>query len=137
MFKGLNLKIHPNESVAVVGESGSGKSTLVNLVLRFYDPNQGEVLIDGVSAKNYNLRQLRAKMGLVMQEPTLFNYTIAENILYGKSEATNDEIEEAARVANALEFIQSHELNMSNEGSPSILWNAYVSKKDTIVSKIG
>lgn len=137
VFKGLNLKIHPNESVAVVGESGSGKSTLVNLVLRFYDPDQGEVLIDGINAKNYNLRQLRQRMGLVMQEPTLFNYTIAENILYGKSEASNEEIEEAARVANALEFIQSQELNMSNEDSPQVLWNAYVTKQDTIISKIG
>lgn len=59
MFKGLNLKIHPNESVAVVGESGSGKSTLVNLVLRFYDPDYGQVLIDGVDIKQYNLKQLR------------------------------------------------------------------------------
>jgi ATP-binding cassette subfamily B (MDR/TAP) protein 1 len=56
VFKGMNLKIHPNESVAVVGESGSGKSTLVNLILRFYDPDMGEVLIDGVNIKNYNLK---------------------------------------------------------------------------------
>ena len=87
VFKGLNLTIHPNESVAVVGESGSGKSTLVNLVLRFYDPDQGEVLIDGINAKDYNLKQLRSRMGLVMQEPTLFNYTIKENILYGNNDA--------------------------------------------------
>lgn len=66
VFKGLNLKINPNESVAVVGESGSGKSTLVNLVLRFYDPDHGQVLIDGVDARNYNLKQLRKRMGLVM-----------------------------------------------------------------------
>lgn len=83
VFKGLNLKIHQNESVAVVGESGSGKSTLVNLLLRFYDPDFGEVLIDGVDIKEYNLKELRKRMGLVMQEPTLFNYTIKENILYG------------------------------------------------------
>lgn len=89
VFKGLNLKILPNESVAVVGESGSGKSTLVNLLLRFYEPDHGEVLIDGINIKQYNLRQLRARMGLVMQEPTLFNYTIKENILYGKSMATD------------------------------------------------
>jgi ATP-binding cassette subfamily B (MDR/TAP) protein 1 len=66
VFKGLNLKIRPNESVAVVGESGSGKSTLVNLILRFYDPDHGRVLIDGVDVRNYNLKQLRARMGLVM-----------------------------------------------------------------------
>ena len=66
VFKGLNLKINPNESVAVVGESGSGKSTLVNLILRFYDPDHGEVVIDGVNVKNYDLKQLRKRMGLVM-----------------------------------------------------------------------
>lgn len=83
VFKGLSLKIHPNESVALVGESGSGKSTFVNLVLRFYDPDFGQVLIDGVDVREYNLKTLRRKMGLVMQEPTLFNCTIKENILYG------------------------------------------------------
>ncbi len=107
VFKGLNLKIHPNESIAVVGESGSGKSTLVNLVLRFYDPNLGQVLIDGIDAREYNLKQLRERMGLVMQEPTLFNYTIRENILYGKSFASDAEIRDAAQIANALEFIEA------------------------------
>ena len=89
VFKGLNLTINPNESVAMVGESGSGKSTLVNLLLRFYDPDFGEVLIDGVNIKKYNLRQLRKRIGLVMQEPILFNYTITENILYGEDYAKN------------------------------------------------
>lgn len=65
VFKGLNLKINQNESVAVVGESGSGKSTLVNLVLRFYDPDHGQVLIDGVDVRQYNLKELRRRMGLV------------------------------------------------------------------------
>lgn len=104
------MKIQPNESIAVVGESGSGKSTLVNLVLRFYDPNLGQVLIDGVDIREYNLKQLRERMGLVMQEPTLFNYTIRENILYGKSFATDHEVRQAAVVANALEFIEDQEL---------------------------
>lgn len=66
IFKDFNLKIMPNESVAVVGESGCGKSTLVNLILRFYDPTEGEILIDGVNIKKYNLRQLRQRMGYVM-----------------------------------------------------------------------
>jgi len=92
VFKGLNLKISPNESVAVVGESGSGKSTLVNLLLRFYDPDHGSVLIDGIDSREYNLKHLRQRMGLVMQEPTLFNYTIKENILYGKDNSSNSEI---------------------------------------------
>jgi ABC-type multidrug transport system fused ATPase/permease subunit len=137
VFKGLNLKINPNESVAVVGESGSGKSTLVNLILRFYDPDHGEVLIDGVNVKNYDLKQLRKRMGLVMQEPTLFNYTIKENILYGNSTALDSEIREAAKVANALEFIESQGLQSSFEDSASVLYNAYLSKKEEIVKKLG
>jgi len=137
VFKGLNLKINPNESVAVVGESGSGKSTLVNLILRFYDPDQGEVLIDGVNIKNYDLKQLRMRMGLVMQEPTLFNYTIKENILYGNSTAKDSEIREAAKIANALEFIESQGLQSSFEDSASVLHQAYVDRKADIVSRIG
>lgn len=66
IFKGLNLTINPKESVAIVGESGCGKSTLANLILRFYDPDFGEVLIDGINVKEYNLRDLRRRMGLVM-----------------------------------------------------------------------
>jgi ABC-type multidrug transport system fused ATPase/permease subunit len=137
VFKGLNLTINPNESVAVVGESGSGKSTLVNLILRFYDPDFGEVLIDGVNVKDYNLKQLRKRMGLVMQEPTLFNYTIKENILYGKSDAKDSELRESARVANALEFIESQALYSSFEDSATVLLNAYIDRKKEIISRIG
>jgi ATP-binding cassette subfamily B (MDR/TAP) protein 1 len=110
IFKGLNLTINPNESMAVVGESGSGKSTFVNLLLRFYDPDMGEVLVDDVNIKNYDLQEYRRKLGLVMQEPTLFNYTIKENILYGSSLATNSKILEAAQVANATEFIENSQI---------------------------
>ena len=137
VFKGLNLTIHPNESVAVVGESGSGKSTLVNLVMRFYDANQGEVLIDGINIKRYNLKQLRLRMGLVMQEPTLFNYTVKENILYGKSDAKDSDIREAAVIANAIEFIESNELSETYEDSAIVLRNAYFEKKEQIVGLIG
>jgi ATP-binding cassette subfamily B (MDR/TAP) protein 1 len=122
VFKGLNLKIHANESVAIVGESGSGKSTLVNLVLRFYDPCEGEVLIDGVNVKDYNLKELRKKMGLVMQEPTLFNYTIKENILYGLDEAKDSDVRAAAEIANALEFIESQELFKAFDDSAFTLY---------------
>jgi ABC-type multidrug transport system fused ATPase/permease subunit len=96
VLKGLNLTIKPNETVALVGESGCGKSTLMSLLLRFYDPDSGDILIDGVNIKEYSISSLRNLMGLVMQEPTLFNYTISENILYGKLEAKNSEIIEAA-----------------------------------------
>lgn len=83
VLRGLNLKIEPNEIVALVGESGCGKSTFVQLVLRFYDVNDGQILIDGVDIREYNLHSLRSVMGFVQQEPTLFNYNIQENILYG------------------------------------------------------
>jgi ABC-type multidrug transport system fused ATPase/permease subunit len=72
-----------------VGESGQGKSTLINLIMRFYDPDFGQVLIDGVDVRCYKLDQLRGRMGLVMQEPTLFNYSVRENILYGNLKASN------------------------------------------------
>ena len=137
VFKGLNLKINPNESIAVVGESGSGKSTLVNLVLRFYDPDHGQVLIDGIDSREYNIKDLRQRMGLVMQEPTLFNYTIRENILYGKSFASDMEVREAAEVANALEFIEANDLQMVFDDSANVLLNVWMEKKNEIVEKIG
>jgi len=84
VFKGLNLKINPKDCIAIVGESGQGKSTFINLLMRFYDADFGHIYIDGIDIKKYNIRELRQRMGLVMQEPTLFNYTIKENVLYGK-----------------------------------------------------
>lgn len=88
----MNLVINPGESVALVGESGCGKSTFVNLMMRFYDPDFGEILLDGVNIKDYNLHELRKAVSLVMQEPIIFNYSILENILYGKLDAKNSEI---------------------------------------------
>jgi ABC-type multidrug transport system fused ATPase/permease subunit len=101
------LKINPKETIALVGESGCGKSTTVALLLRFYDVNHGKILIDGIDIRDYHLGDLRRAMGLVMQEPTLFNYTISENILYGSHNSTNSEIKEAAETANAIEFIEA------------------------------
>lgn len=89
VLKGLSLIINPNESVALVGESGCGKSTFVNLMMRFYDPDHGTILLDGVDIKKYNIHDLRRAVSLVMQEPSIFNYSIKENVLYGKLDATN------------------------------------------------
>lgn len=83
ILKGLNLKINPMDNIALVAESGQGKSTIVLLLLRFYECEFGEILVDGVNIRDYNLHAYRKTMGLVMQEPLLFNYTIKENVLYG------------------------------------------------------
>ena len=110
VLRGLNLVINPGESVALVGESGCGKSTFVNLMMRFYDPEYGTILLDDRDIKTYNLHELRTAISLVMQEPIVFNYTILENILYGKTDATNTEILEACQKANCLEFIEKSDM---------------------------
>ncbi|XP_057516104.1 ABC transporter B family member 13-like [Amaranthus tricolor] len=101
----LSLKVPTGRSLAVVGQSGSGKSTLIALVMRFYDPSSGTVLIDGVDIRSLNLKTLRQNIGLVQQEPALFSTTIYENIRYGNERATEIEIMKAAKAANAHGFI--------------------------------
>ncbi|MEI7514329.1 MAG: ABC transporter ATP-binding protein [Betaproteobacteria bacterium] len=103
--RGINLKIAPGEMIGLVGHSGSGKSTLVNLICRFYDVSEGAILVDGVDIRSYAIADFRRNIGLVLQEPFLFFGTIAENIAYGKPEATRSEIVAAARAAHAHEFI--------------------------------
>lgn len=107
IFKGFSLSIQPGKSTALVGQSGSGKSTIIGLIERFYDPLRGSVKIDGRDIKTYNLRALRRHIGLVSQEPTLFAGTIRENIVYGSEIASEAEIENAARSANAHDFISN------------------------------
>ncbi|CAO2044867.1 unnamed protein product [Urochloa humidicola] len=107
IFKGFSLSIQPGKSTALVGQSGSGKSTIIGLIERFYDPLVGSVEIDGRDIKTYNLRALRKHIGLVSQEPILFSGTIKENIVYGTETASEEEIESAARYANAHDFISS------------------------------
>lgn len=101
----VSLVIAPGEMIGLVGHSGSGKSTLVNLICRFYDVAEGAVLIDGIDIRSVPVAEYRRNIGLVLQEPFLFFGTIAENIAYGKPEATREEIVAAARAANAHEFI--------------------------------
>ncbi|KAL5991245.1 hypothetical protein ACLOJK_012152 [Asimina triloba] len=107
IFRGLSLVIEAAKQVALVGPSGSGKSTVIGLIERFYDPLKGSVGIDGREIKSYNLRTLRAHIALVSQEPTLFSGTIRDNIAYGRENATESEIMEAAALANAHDFISS------------------------------
>ena len=105
----INLKIEKGKTVALVGSSGAGKSTLVDLVPRFHDAVKGELLIDGIDIKNYSLESLRNQMGIVTQEPILFNDTIANNISLGMENAQPEEIINAAKIANAHNFILQKE----------------------------
>ncbi len=105
VIRGLNLTIEPGEMIGLVGHSGSGKSTLVNLICRFYDVSEGAILVDGVDLRDVRVADYRRNIGLVLQEPFLFFGTIAENIAYGKPDATREEIVAAARAAHAHEFI--------------------------------
>lgn len=106
IFNGFSLCIPSGTTMALVGESGSGKSTVISLVERFYDPQVGEVLIDGVNLKKLKLKWIRQQIGLVSQEPVLFTNTIKENITYGKESATTEEIFRAMELANAAKFVE-------------------------------
>jgi len=103
--KGYSLTISAGATVALCGPSGSGKSTIISLIERFYDPQSGMVMLDGVDIKTLNVKWLRSQLGLVGQEPVLFSGSVATNIGYGRPGATQAEIEEAARAANAHTFI--------------------------------
>ncbi|CAG8541359.1 6798_t:CDS:10, partial [Scutellospora calospora] len=105
ILKGLDMSIYSGKTIALVGSSGSGKSTVISLLLRFYDVNSGEVEVEGVNVKQWNLEYLRANMALVGQEPVLFDLTIEENIAYGKEGCTKEDVEEAAKEANIHNFI--------------------------------
>ncbi|KAJ8898760.1 hypothetical protein K2173_005065 [Erythroxylum novogranatense] len=108
IFRDLSLAIHSGKTVALVGESGSGKSTVISLLQRFYDPDSGNITVDGIEIRKFQLRWLRQQMGLVSQEPVLFNGTIRANVAYGKGgDATEVEILAASELANAHQFISS------------------------------
>ncbi|MFT3841868.1 MAG: ABC transporter transmembrane domain-containing protein [Myxococcaceae bacterium] len=105
VLKGLKLTLEPGEVVALVGPSGAGKSTIASLLYRLYDPAQGKVLLDGVSLTDLEPNWLRRQIGVVAQEPLLFSASVAENIRYGRPDATDEEVEAAAKMANAHTFI--------------------------------
>lgn len=120
ILEDFNLRVSSGESMAVVGPSGSGKSTLISLIMRFYDPISGAVLIDGRDIRTLNLRSLRLKIGLVQQEPALFSNTVYENIKYGNVGASEIEVLKAAKAANAHGFIsrmpQGYETQVGERG---------------------
>jgi len=121
IFRGLDLKVYEGETLALVGPSGHGKSTIMQLIERFYDPDRGTVEMHGVDLKDINVTHLRNKVGLVSQEPTLFDTSIAENIRYGKPDATQEEIEQAAKRANIhdtiMEFPEMYETSVGTGGT--------------------
>ena len=124
VLENINLKIEKGETVAIVGATGSGKTTLVNLITRFYDVTKGEILVDGENIKNYKLVDLRNKIAIVLQKAELFTGTIKENIKWGNPNATDEEVEWAANIAQAIEFIDSKEKK----------FDEYVEEKGTSLS---
>lgn len=121
VLKNINLQIEKGKTIALVGASGAGKSTLADLIPRFHDVSSGELLIDGINIKEYSLKSVREQISIVTQEPILFNDTISNNIRIGKQTASHNEIEEAAKVANAYNFIikkeKAFDTNIGDRGS--------------------
>ncbi len=107
ILKNFNLKVRAGENIALVGETGSGKSTIVNLVCRFYEPQEGEILVDGVNIRERSQLWLQSNLGYVLQQPHLFSGTIRENIRYGRLDANDADIENAAKMVGADEFIRT------------------------------
>jgi subfamily B ATP-binding cassette protein MsbA len=121
VLKNFNLKVPKGQTVALVGQSGSGKSTIANLMTRFYDVNEGDITIDGVDIRDFTKKSLRNLLGLVTQDSILFNDTVKNNIGLGKENATEEEIIEAAKIANAHDFIsdlpQGYNTNIGDSGN--------------------
>ncbi len=107
VLRGVDIVIPPGKRVGIVGKTGAGKSTLVSLLMRFYDPTEGHIALDGIDLRDYSLSDLRNQYAMVLQDPVLFSTTIAENIAYARPGATQSEIVEAAKAANAHDFITS------------------------------
>lgn len=120
-MKNINLKIIKGKSIALVGQSGSGKTTLADLLPRFYEPSQGEILIDGTDTRHCKAYDLRNLMGIVSQESILFNDTVHNNIALGIENVTREKVIEAAKVANANDFImempEGYDTNIGDRGN--------------------
>ncbi len=115
VLKNVNFKVNKGEKIALVGATGAGKSTIVSLLSRFYDPTSGEVLVDGKNIKNVELESLRSQMGIMLQDTFLFSETIMENIRYGRLDATDEEVINAAKAVNAHNFIMKLEDGYNTE----------------------
>jgi ATP-binding cassette subfamily B protein len=107
LIQDMTLQVEPGETVAIVGPTGAGKTTLVNLIMRFYEVNQGHIILDGIPTTQYSRRALRGSVGMVLQDTWLFNGTIRENIRYGNNDATDEEVYAAAKAARVDHFIDT------------------------------
>ncbi len=112
-LSGLNLKVKPGETVGIIGGTGSGKTSVINLIPRYYDATEGEVLVDGINVKDYPMETLRSKIGMVMQKAVLFKGTIRQNLQWGRQEATDEEMFEALEIAQAKEFVDTKDGKLS------------------------
>lgn len=115
VLKNVSFKVEPGETIALVGPTGAGKTTIINLIARFYDVTEGKILIDGKDIRDIKLKSLRSKIGIMLQDTYLFNGTIADNIRYGKLDATMDEIVKAAKIVGAHDFIINTEKGYDTE----------------------
>lgn len=106
-LKGISLEVQAGQSIALVGHTGSGKSTIINLLSRFYDPVEGRILVDGIDVRDVTIESLRSQIGIVMQDTFIFSGTIRDNIRFGRLDASDEEVEAAARAVNAHEFIET------------------------------
>lgn len=106
VLEGINLHVQPGETIALVGKTGAGKTTLIKLISRFHDPTSGRILVDGIDLRTVSQVSLRSQMGIVLQDPFLFSGSVRENIRFGRLDATDEEVEAAARAVGADEFIQ-------------------------------
>lgn len=112
-LSGLSLKVKPGETVGIIGGTGSGKTSVINLIPRYYDATEGEVLVDGINVKDYPMEALRDKVGMVMQKAVLFKGTIRQNLMWGRKDATDEEMFEALEIAQAKEFVDTKDGKLS------------------------
>lgn len=136
VLRGASFVIEPNDDVCIVGDHDSGKTAILDLIMRFYDPDFGEVLLDGVSITSYKLHPLRKKVSVVLKQPKMFNYSILDNILYGDNSATNESIKAAVATANAEDFVNEGIFHKYDFTAASLL-STMKANEPALIAKLG